>query len=197
MAFRKKYLLRRITLWFIIVFIGVNVLIYAASRLLFPLHYWPLLDEYGQQNNVDPLLLAAIIRAESKFYPQAESEAGAKGLMQIIPETGEWVASEIGLTAFSSDKLFDPAINIRIGAWYLRDLYEEFDRDITLALAAYNCGRGNLKRWLQSRTPHSLTSVNDLPYAETRSYVQKVLRNYYWYRRIYGQKKGYSQTRSN
>jgi soluble lytic murein transglycosylase len=186
MAFRKKVTIRRILLWGIIVFIGLNAITYMVGRLLFPLHYRPLLQQYGQQYDVDPLLLAAVIRAESKFFPRAKSEAGALGLMQIVPETGTWVASEMGLADFTPDKLFDPVINVQVGACYLRGLLEEFDEDTVLALAAYNCGRGNLKQWLQTRMePAVQTSPDDLPYAETRSYVRKVLRNYYWYQRIY------------
>ncbi|NLG86106.1 MAG: lytic transglycosylase domain-containing protein [Firmicutes bacterium] len=187
MVLGKKKIILQLLIWSIIAFIGFSSVAYISARLLFPLHYWPLLQHYGQHYNIDPLLLAAVIRAESKFFPRAQSEAGALGLMQIVPETGVWAADEMGLTDFNIDKLFDPAINIQVGAWYLRELLEEFNEDIVLALAAYNCGRGNVKQWLQTRKEtEQQANINELPYAETRSYVQKVLRNYYWYQRIYG-----------
>ena len=172
----------RILIWGIIVLVGC----YAAVRLLFPLHYRSQLELYGKQYNVDPLLLAAVIRAESKFYPRAKSQVGALGLMQIVPQTGDWAAREMGLVDFDIDKLFDPAVNIHVGAWYLHGLVEEFDGDLVLALAAYNCGRGNVKKWLETKQEtRAGIDLNGLPYAETRSYVRKVLRNYYWYQRIY------------
>ena len=154
--------------------------------MLFPLHYKPWLEECGHRYNVDPLLLAAVIRAESKFFPRAVSEQGALGLMQIVPQTAIWAASEMGLVDFNPDKLYDPNVNINIGSWYLGQLLLEFDNNEVLALAAYNCGRGCIQQWLSSR--NSLAeevNFENLPYAETRSYVQKVLKNYHWYRRVY------------
>lgn len=155
-------------------------------RLFFPLHYQPLLERYGNEYQVDPLLLAAVIRAESKYHPRARSAAGALGLMQIVPETGAWAAEKLGLAGFAADKLFDPETNIRIGAWYLRDLFDEFHGNIVLALAAYNSGRGNVRGWLaaQKERQGSFT-IENIPFPETRTYVRKVLRNYHWYKRIY------------
>jgi soluble lytic murein transglycosylase len=160
-----------------------------ALRLLFPLHYWSLLEENGNRYQIDPLLLAAVIRAESKFFPQAKSEKGALGLMQIIPDTGAWAASKIGLIDFEIDKLYDPAVNIQIGSWYLCQLLHEFDGQTVVALAAYNSGRGHIRRWLESKQLKPVgIGFRDLPYLETRSYVQKVLRNYYCYQQIYRSK---------
>lgn len=174
--------LPKLLIWGIIVLIGFHVIL----RLLFPLHYWPLLQQYGSKHGVDPLLLAAVIRAESKFFPRAKSQVGALGLMQIIPETGAWAAEEMGFVDFTPDKLFDPTINIQVGAWYLHGLLQEFNGDVVLALAAYNSGRGTIRQWLDTKKQEEIEfTFSDLPYAETRSYVRKVLRNYYWYQRIY------------
>ena len=182
--FRSRWagFLFRMLLVSVIVLVGFQ----GALRLLFPVHYRPLLQQYGHRYNVDPLLLAAVIRAESKFFPRAKSEVGALGLMQIVPETGAWAAAEMGLVDFDVDKLYEPEVNIHGGTWYLHGLLEEFDGDIVLSLAAYNSGRGHVRRWLKTKDQQATEiKFSDLPYPETRSYVQKVLRNYYWYQRIY------------
>lgn len=172
--------------WFVIGILAVSLAVSSRGfwRLFFPLHHQAILERYGQEYQVDPLLLAAVIRAESKYHPKARSRAGALGLMQIVPETGAWVAKKLGLNDFSTDKLLDPETNVRIGAWYLRDLLEEFNDDLTLALAAYNSGRGNVHSWLEERKGEVFT-VDDIPFPETRLYVRKVIRNYHWYKWIY------------
>jgi soluble lytic murein transglycosylase len=158
----------------------------AFWRLFFPLHHQILLQEYGANYQVDPLLLAAVIRAESKYHPKARSHAGALGLMQIVPKTGAWAAERLGLESFSTDQLLEPETNIQIGAWYLRGLLDEFDGDLVLALAAYNSGRGNVRAWMEEREAQGeKLTLDNIPFPETRVYVRKVLRNYDWYKRIY------------
>jgi soluble lytic murein transglycosylase len=141
---------------------------------------------YGRVYNVDPLLIAAVIKAESNFNSQAVSERGARGLMQIMPETGLWAAKQIGEPNLDSEDLFDPETNIKLGTWYLSDLEKEFDGSNVLILAAYNGGRGNVKDWLAGKTlinPEG--SISQIPFPETRHYVKKVLLYYRFYSYLY------------
>lgn len=193
---KKRLRLVKTAVWFVLWVVGAGLILNSRGfwRLFFPLHYQPTLEHYGTEYGVDPLLLAAVIRAESKYHPRARSQAGALGLMQIVPETGAWVAEQIGLKTFRPEELLNPETNIRIGAWYLAHLLEQFNGDLVLALAAYNSGRGNVLDWISKQKARGrVLTVEDIPFPETKVYVQKVLRNYYWYRKIYAsaEKKGF------
>ncbi|MGI6575230.1 MAG: lytic transglycosylase domain-containing protein [bacterium] len=172
----------------LLVAVVVIMVLYHSSwfwRAFYPLHHRELIFYYAAQYGVDPYLVAAVIRVESKFYAEAESNAGARGLMQVMPETGMWVADIIGLDDFNADQLYDPEVNICIGTWYLANLSQEFD-DLVLVLAAYNGGRGNVKRWLEIKEAQGEALTRDnLPFPETRSFVEKVLYNYQRYQEIY------------
>lgn len=152
----------------------------------YPMTYEPIIQQRAAEQGLDPYLVAAVIRAESKFRPRATSPQGARGLMQIMPETGKWVADQIQLP-FHPDSLFDPDYNIRIGCWYLANLLKEFDGDRVLALAAYNGGRNNVQTWLNERrwTGEEQT-LDQIPFPETRHYVAVVLRDYKRYLWLYG-----------
>lgn len=153
-------------------------------RSLYPLPYRDTIFHFAEENRLPPLLVAAVIRVESRFRPQATSPVGARGLMQVMPETGRWAAEQLGLPTFNPDMLYQPETNIRIGAWYLGQLRREFNQDLILALAAYNGGRGNVRDWL-SQNPAASYRPKDIPFPETRDYVQRVLQDYLRYRRIY------------
>lgn len=138
--------------------------------------------EYG----VDPYLVFAIIRTESKYQNAAESPAGAKGLMQIMPETAQWIAGQQGIKGFDAARLHDPSINIAFGCWYLADLNKEFDGRLPLVIAAYNAGRGRVREWVISGTwDGDASQLQRIPYQETRKYVDNVLQSYDAYRAIY------------
>lgn len=151
----------------------------------YPLDYREILFQRAAQHELDPYLVAALIRAESKFRPQATSPRGARGLMQIMPETGQWVAAQLKLP-YSPELLYDPDYNIRIGCWYLRSLQREFGGDIVLALAAYNAGHSNVRLWLkEKRWTGERSQLEQIPFPETRLYVAQVLRDFERYQRIY------------
>lgn len=155
-------------------------------RQIYPLKYSDYIFKYSKENQVDPYLTASIILVESKYYPNAVSKKGARGLMQIMPRTGEWVAQQLDLEGFHPDYLFDPEINIKIGTWYLSYLMKQFNGDLTLVLAAYNGGQGNVRDWLQQRNSNKENDLEDFPFRETRQYVIKINRVYKVYKRLYG-----------
>ncbi len=155
-------------------------------RLLYPLAYWDLIREAAERFQLDPFLVLAIMRTESHFRADAISIADARGLMQILPSTGEWIAGRAGWRS-STEALFDPAHNILLGAWYIRHLLDTFDGEYLYAIAAYNGGWGSVQRWVAS--PEYRERI-DFPwvvgFTETREYISLVLGDWLMYRRLYG-----------
>lgn len=148
-------------------------------KIFYPMPYKEDIYKYSASANIDPCFLTAIMKTESSFNPDAVSVKGARGLMQIMPETGAWIAHKINLQPFHPDLLFDPATNIRLGAWYIANLQEEFAGNEILVLAAYNGGRGNVRKWLKEGTiSTSIEDIEKIPFTETRNFVKKVLLNY-------------------
>ena len=152
------------------------------ARIWYPLRYSANVRVYASQDHLDAALLAAVIEAESKFNANAQSSAGAVGLMQLTPSTAKGIAQYTGGSRFQVSDLENPDINIRYGAWYLGHLLEKY-RDERLALAAYNAGQQNVDSW-QSRHV-------GIQFSETRDYVNKVERLKKIYRRAYASELGY------
>lgn len=169
------------------------LLIYAAVlnipgllKLLYPLEHKEVILKYGQQHKIDPPLLAALIKTESNFESDAESRKGAKGLMQITPSTGTWIAQTIGLKSFDESMLFDPETNIKLGSWYIEHLADYYEGSFELVFAAYNGGRGNVDKWLKNKSYSSDgRSLDAIPFSETENFVKKLRKNYTVYKRIY------------
>jgi soluble lytic murein transglycosylase len=150
----------------------------------YPLEYEDLIVRYSNEYNLDPYLVAAVIKTESTFKSDAVSSAGAVGLMQIMPETGEWLAGKFG-EAFETDNLYDPETNIRYGCWYLHFLMERFDGQADLAIAAYNAGHNRVEGWLLDEAYSDGTVLTNIPYSETENYVKKVNKAYSKYKEFY------------
>lgn len=160
------------------------------KKYVYPLPYKDLVFALSKEYRVDPYLVYAVMRTESRCIPNATSPKGARGLMQIMPETGAWIAEKIKMNGFHSNMLYEPAVNVRLGTWYIASLEEEFDGNVVLALAAYNGGRGNVKQWKQQYGWRgNFTDTAQIPYKETREYVLKVLDAYSNYKKLYGAEK--------
>jgi soluble lytic murein transglycosylase len=164
--------------------LGVVALIFTAVLFaVSPLKYKRDIRETAGLYNVDPVLVAAVINAESSFIPNAVSPKGAIGLMQIMPETAEWVAKQIRIEV-NAETLKDPHINILIGTFYLDYLMTKFG-DVKTALIAYNAGEGKVNTWLTdtryAATANTHTVLTSCPYPSTNKYVEKVLngKNFY------------------
>lgn len=140
-------------------------------RARYPLRYEHIVRGHSENYRLDPALLAAVIYQESKFKPEARSDAGAIGLMQLLPETARGIAARTGGHEFRVEDLDDPEINIRYGSWYLRHLLDKYGSE-EQALAAYNGGQGNEDRGVR--------------YPETRHYVENVLELREIYAQAYG-----------
>jgi len=155
-------------------------------ELLYPASFAELIDDAALENGLDPCLLLAVIREESRFDPEALSRARAMGLMQIIAPTAKKLAKELDVPSFVIDDLYRPAVSIRFGAWYLRGLLEEFGRP-ELALAAYNAGESRVREWLEkSGTDELDLFVESIPFQETRQYVKRVMGSYHVYQALWG-----------
>lgn len=153
------------------------------DRVMYPLGFWPIINRTAAPAGVDPVLVAALIRQESLYDPDARSSADAWGLMQLLPRTAERVAG----AAVSADDLRDPQRNIELGTGYLATLLAMFHGDPLKALAAYNGGESAVKKW-ERRFPGTERDefVESISYRETRDYVKKVMRGYREYVRLYG-----------
>lgn len=157
----------------------------AYWRILFPEPWWPTIRAESAKNNLDPYLVASLIRQESEFNPNAVSYANAWGLMQLLPSVGRAMAREEGLTHFQTFQLLDPQTNIRLGTRYLRHMIDRFGGVTEYALAAYNAGDTRVADW-QAAGPYSGMDefVESIPFTQTREYVQAILRNQETYRAI-------------
>lgn len=155
----------------------------AYIRSLYPFHYWDSILKWSQERQLAPALVIALMRQESRFEAQIRSSAGAIGLMQVMPETGAWIASQKGVKSYNLDSPLD---NINFGTWYLDYTHSRYGNNTMLAIASYNAGPGAVGSWVEARgigDPDEF--VNSIPYSETRDYVSKVLGNYWNYLRLY------------
>ncbi|HWB82892.1 MAG TPA: transglycosylase SLT domain-containing protein [Bryobacteraceae bacterium] len=155
-------------------------------ELLFPLPFRDELTRAARERNIDPFLLAGLIRQESEFDPQALSRARAYGLTQVLPATGRRYARQAGVRSFSPRLLFNPAANLKIGSSIFRSMLDSQGGNLEETLAAYNAGPNRVAEWATWRTYREPAEfVESIPFTETRDYVQAVLRNADMYRRLY------------
>ncbi|MFZ1938731.1 MAG: transglycosylase SLT domain-containing protein [Terracidiphilus sp.] len=157
----------------------------AYWRILFPEAWWDTIQAESAKNNLDPYLVASLIRQESEFDPSVISYANAYGLMQLLPSVGRAMAKEEGMTRFETFQLLDPQTNIRLGCRYLRQMLDKFGGVQEYALAAYNAGDYRVSDW-QAAGPYSGMDefVESIPFTQTREYVEAILRNEETYRAI-------------
>lgn len=153
-------------------------------KYIYPLNYADEIAKYCEEFAVDPYLIAAIIKVESDYKPDVISKKGARGLMQLMPDTAKWIAENIKMENFDIKMLDEPELNIKMGTWYFSSLLKEFDNDTTLALAAYNGGRGNVARWVKSGY-FADGSGDKIPFEETKCFIKKVKKAHRWYKKIY------------
>jgi soluble lytic murein transglycosylase len=162
-----------------VVIVGLLVVLPLARRAVnaigLPLQYSSVIREQAAAKHLDPALVAAVIYAETKFDART-SPAGAVGLMQLMPDTATFLAKRSGATTFSTADLSTPAVNIAYGSYYLRYLLNEYHGNTVLALAAYNGGETNVDNWVKSaHADRQRFRIGDIPFPETRAYVQRVL----------------------
>jgi soluble lytic murein transglycosylase len=196
---RRSRVLRRraLLLAFVVASAGVVMLVLspwadkAVQEIRLPLRHDDIIRQQAKQKNLDPALIAGVIYVESHFRDQT-SHAGAKGLMQIMPSTADYIARKSGGTEFVQGDLATPQINIAYGSWYLRYLLERYHGNTVLALAAYNAGEGKVDEWWRAAADRGerFRVADHIPFPETRGYVDKVLDARRAYRREYAKELG-------
>jgi soluble lytic murein transglycosylase len=154
------------------------------QQLSYPLYYRELVVAEAQAQDIEPLLLFTLIRQESLFEPSVTSSADARGLTQVIPPTGEWIAGRLGWDDWEEDDLRLPYVNVAFGAWYLSVQLATFDEQVIPALVAYNAGPGRVHEWLEA-VPDLDLFVETMPYYEPRRYVRIIYGDYQNYQRLY------------
>lgn len=178
--------LKRILTFIICILLLSAGSLYILKNMIFPYEYDSYVDKYSQEYNLSPFFVLSVMKSESNFDENAHSHKDAVGLMQITTETGEWAAEKMGLESFSTDKLYDEEYNIRMGCWYLRYLYDKFDGNIDLIVAAYNAGPSNVNKWLQDQQfSKDGKTLSYIPFNETKKYVDKVNTYYKVYKILY------------
>jgi soluble lytic murein transglycosylase len=163
----------------------------AVQEIRLPLRHDDIIRQQAADKNLDPSLIAGVIYVESRFRDQT-SHAGAKGLMQLMPSTADYIAQKSGGTEFVQGDLADPQINIAYGSWYLRYLLDHYHGNTILALAAYNAGEGKVDEWWRNAADRGerFRVADHIPFPETRDYVAKVLDARRDYRREYRRELG-------
>jgi soluble lytic murein transglycosylase len=161
-------------------------------EITLPLRHEDIIRQQAAEKNLDPALIAAVIYQESKFEDRTSS-AGALGMMQLLPDTAHFIARKSGGTRFTTKDLSTPQINIAYGSWYLRYLIDRYNGNKTLAVAAYNAGEHNVDTWVErAGGVNGFEPKKDIPFPETRGYVQSVLDHEKQYRAHYGKELGVS-----
>ena len=166
----------------VLVLIGLPLFLQAPDvvrQLAYPLEYDETIRDAGVENGVEPALVAAVIRTESGFDPEVESSQGAYGLMQIQPETARFISERSGIASDYQG----PKTNIRMGTWYLNYLRDRYEGDERLVLAAYNSGTGQVDAWISE---DDFDVAEDIPFEETREYVEEVSEARDTYAELYG-----------
>lgn len=158
----------------------------AVLRYIYPVKYSEYVEKYSSEYGIDKYLVYSVIRTESKFDENAQSDAGAKGLMQLMDETAAECNKKGGFGYDISENIFSPEVNISLGCYYLKQLLDAYDGDISLAITAYNGGSGNVGKWLNDNgLSDGDGGLLDIPFKETKGYVDRVLNSYEKYREIY------------
>jgi soluble lytic murein transglycosylase len=179
---------RTIMIALILLLVFVIVAIPLFNMMIYPLKYEEYIFNSAIETNADPFLVMAIIRVETKFQPKRESHVGAQGLMQIMPDTADFIIKNGNFSPALKDYVYDPAINIQLGSWYIAYLTERYKGNKVAVMAAYNAGHGRVDKWLEQGVwDGTRQNVTQIPenFGETRHYVTRVSYYYEKYKQLY------------
>lgn len=157
-----------------------------VKKVMYPIEYEDEVRVSSQAFGVDPYLIMAIIRVESSFDPEVSSHKGAYGLMQLMPDTAKWMVDAGHFEPQFLERLEEPAVNIHMGSWYIGQLLRQFEGNPVAAIAAYNAGPGRVETWLREKEwDGEFRNIEEIPYGETRHYIQRVLYYYDKYKEVH------------
>lgn len=169
----------------IIILLGLLGCICLVKNIIYQKKYVNIVSTMSDKYEIDENLIYAVIKTESNFDENAISKANAKGLMQIVDDTAIEISKKIGIDNFNVDMLYNPEINIEIGTYYMKELYDKYQNRI-IAIIAYNAGQGNVDKWLEEGIiTKDNNTFSNIPYKETATYWKKVLREYNIYNTLY------------
>lgn len=155
-------------------------------KKIYPIKYSEYVYKYAEEYDVDPIMIFAIIKAESNFNPNVVSSSNAIGLMQLMDTTAEEMARKLEIDFIKGSSLYNPELNIRLGTKYFSNLMKEYNNNYLLALTAYNAGIGNVRRWIkQGIIQADGSDIENIPFKETNNYVRKIVRDYKIYKELY------------
>lgn len=155
-------------------------------KKVYKTEYIEYVKKYATEYEVDPLMIFAIIKAESNFNRNVVSKSGAIGLMQLMDTTAEELCNQMDIFYVKKTSLYQPELNIQLGTKYFSNLMKEFDNNYLLALTAYNAGIGNVKKWIEQGVIQADGSdIENIPFKETNNYVRKIVRDYKIYQDLY------------
>ena len=159
---------------------------YERALRNYPVAYTEYIKASSDEFELDPYLVQSIMRCESSNDPLAVSDAGAIGLMQIMPDTGTWIAHKLDLDdVYTEDMLYDPEANVRFACWYINFLSGRFDGDVMEIVAAYNAGHGSVEEWLKDARFSQNGTLTVIPFEQTARYYEKVMAAYENYTTLY------------
>lgn len=182
---RKKRVFALLLVCFVLVLFMNSTFI---GRKLYPIYFEQEIRQSAAKHNIDPFLIAAIIRVETNYKHHLESSKGALGLMQLMPDTAEWIVESTNLGPHTQEDLLKADVNINLGSWYLSWLNKHYNGNLIYAIAAYNAGQGNVNKWKQTNLwDGSQERIDQIPFGETRHYVQRVIYYYEKYTKLYGE----------
>lgn len=186
--------MRKKVVFVIVIFLLMFVFLFGIVKIqdivmkkIYPLKYTEYVEKYCGENNLDPMLVYAMIKAESNFEPNITSTSGAMGLMQLMDSTAREMAEKLNIEYTAKEILYQPETNIMLGTKYFSELLEKYNDNIYLALTAYNAGIGNVTKWIEKGIiKEDGSDIENIPYKETNNYVRKILRDYKIYQKLYG-----------
>lgn len=174
-------------------FYGIRYSMVRLGHSVYKVEYSEIVERYAAEFELDPYFIFAVIKTESDFEENAESNVGARGLMQVTEPTFDWVKTKISDKDIMYDQIFDPEVNIKVGAFLLSYLYDEFGSN-EVTLAAYHAGRTAVNGWLKNTTySKDGKTLHTTPISDTNHYISKVMKSYRAYEKIYENEKGEQQ----
>ncbi len=183
---KKIKILIVVLLIILIILFGILKIQNFILKKIYKTNYSEYVYKYSKENNIDPLLTFAIIKAESNFNRNIKSKSGAIGLMQLMESTAVEQAEEVNEEIIVTESLYNPEVNIKIGTKYYSKLIKKYNNNMLLALAAYNAGIGNVDNWIEQGTiKEDGSDIENIPFKETNNYVRKIVRDYKIYQNLY------------
>lgn len=183
---KKTKILIVVLLIILIILFGILKIQNFILKKIYKTNYSEYVYKYSEENDIDPLLTFAIIKAESNFNRNIKSKSGAIGLMQLMESTAIEQAEEVNEKIVVTESLYNPQVNIKIGTKYYSKLIKKYNNNMLLALAAYNAGIGNVDNWIgQGIIKEDGSDIENIPFKETNNYVRKIIRDYKIYQNLY------------